>query len=156
MSRIILHEERPARLGWCAIGCLLIAVAIGPETGLGVPSAAIVLLSGLGVVVFGATRPRQTVSVDPSRQALIIENATLWGRSERCIPRSDMGSIDCSFAGTGDTESVNGYQLHLKLVSGEIIPITRSYSRPPSGADRAAPPFSVEQSVRSALNWPRP
>jgi hypothetical protein len=155
MSRITLHEERPARLGWCAIGCLLIAVAIGPETGFSVLLAAIILSAGIGAILFGVTRPRQTVSFDPGGHALIIERATLWGKSERRIPRSEIGSIDCSFAGTGDTESVNGYQLQLKLVSGEIIPITRSYARPLGEVDHTAPPFSVEHSLRSALDWPR-
>ena len=153
MTETLVHRDRPARLGWLAVGALLCAVVVGPDTQLGTVGSVLVLALAIAVAVLGMARPVQTVLVDRRARTLIIRSASLFRKLERRIARADIASLDCVLvAGTGTEEHPSGYQLQATLASGEIVRLTRTYS---GGGGLAGaiggPPFEARNAIRDAL-----
>ena len=58
MTETLIHRERPARLGWLVVGGLLCAVAVGPDTQLGMAGNALVLALAIAAAMLGVARDR--------------------------------------------------------------------------------------------------
>ena len=90
--------------------------------------------------------------VDRGERTLIVRSASLLGESGRTII-ADIGSLDCVLVvGSGTEEHPSGYQLQARLVSGDVVALTRTYSGGIGLASAiAGPPFKARNSIREAL-----
>ena len=151
MSANIIHKERVGRGGWIAIAGLCALLAIAPALELGRLPRTVILIIGVSSLLFGLSRKSRTVLMDEESGLFVIQQSSAFGTTERRVTLSEIDSVDCMLVSVGAEEG-NGYQLRLKLKSGEDVYLTRSYATRTLPADGPeSPPFKIARLIREKM-----
>ena len=136
-------ESRPGRQTAVAVGCVLagLLLAIGFREFQGAGTNALagfllgMLLLAIGIAGFLAGG-RQTVSIDPDRRLIVVEDHGTFGAQRRTIPFRDLEDIGIGFLGTR-SDGARCYYLDLKLRDDTRYPLFAPGRFFPGSSDRA-------------------